>query len=374
MNKLNFDIGVIIPDLGVGGTQRVLLNLVRAWLQHNKKICVITFSSEKTDFFKLPKAIFRKCIDHIKESDGFWDATWNTLKRVKALRSLIYENHFACILSFLNMTNILTLLATQGMNIPVIISERSDPAKEYLNIRWSLLRYLLYRQANVVTANSHDAIKFLEKFVKNRKLKYVPNPVSIEKTSSLLKYDFPTVLAVGRLGYEKGYDILLRAFAKFLYRCPTWRLVVVGDGKLAKDLRKLVLNLGLTNYVIWCGMRSDVFAYYHSATIFVMPSRYEGTPNALLEAMGSGLPVIVSNASSGLLEFVTNKETGLVVPTEDAEALCAALIYLAENESLRQRLGSAARQRVEIANQSAYYVWDSVIDEAVPGWRPSCSQ
>ncbi|MFW0097152.1 MAG: glycosyltransferase [Coxiella endosymbiont of Haemaphysalis qinghaiensis] len=370
MSKLNFDIGIVIPDLGGGGTQRVLLNLVRAWLQHNKKICVITFSSEEADFFKLPETISRKCVNHIKESNGFWDAIWHTLKRVKALRSLIYENYPACILSFLNITNMLTLLATRGMNIPVIISERSDPVKEYLSIRWSLLRYFLYRQADVVTANSYDAIRFLGKFVNSKKLKYVPNPVSIEKKLPLLKYNFPVILAVGRLVYEKGYDILLRAFAKFIYLYPTWRLVIVGDGKLGKDLQKLALSLCLTNDVIWCGMRFDVFCYYKAATIFVMPSRYEGTPNALLEAMGSGLPVIVSNASSGLLEFVKNGETGLVVPTEDTEALCTAFIHLAENKSLRQRLGSAARQRVEIVNQSAYHTWDSIIDKAVPGWTP----
>lgn len=364
MTKLKFDIGLIIPDLGGGGTQRVLLNLVREWLRHNKKICVITFSIENTDFFKLPETVSRKCIDFIEESEGFWDAIRNTFKRVKVLRSLIRENRPACIVSFLSTTNILTILATRGMNIPVVISERSDSAKEYLNIRWSLLRYLLYRQATVVTANSYGAIRFLEKFVKSKKLKYVPNPVHIEKTPRLLKYNFPVVLAVGRLSYEKGHDILLRAFAKFICRYPMWRLVIVGDGKLDKDLKKLAFSLDLANSVVWCGMRANVFAYYHAATIFVMPSRYEGTPNALLEAMGLGLPVVVSNASSGLLQFVTNEETGLVVPTEDVEALGSALIYLAENESLRQRLGRTARQRVEMVNQSAYHVWDSVIDEA----------
>lgn len=362
MNKKKFDLCLVIPDIGGGGTQRVLMNLVKNWLNQGKKICVITFFNEKADFFELPIAVSRKSINFTGESKNLVVAIWNNLRRVKSLRSMIKAYQPKLVLSFLGTANVLTILATFFMQIPVIVSERSDPTRDSLGNIWDKLRHLLYRYADIVTANSHGAIVALEKFVDAGKLKYVPNPVCIEEPFRPLTYSFPAILAVGRLSYEKGHDILLSAFSKFIHQFPQWRLVIVGDGELRNKLKQFAVNLNIDKYIIWGGMQLDIFSYYNAATIFVMPSRYEGTPNALLEAMGCGLPVIVSNASSGILQFVKNEETGLVVPVEDVETLYLAFCRLANDELLRKRLGEKARQKIKMETQCAYELWDEVLN------------
>jgi glycosyltransferase involved in cell wall biosynthesis len=125
-----------------------------------------------------------------------------------------------------------------------------------------------------------------------------------------------------------------------------WRLALVGDGRLEADLRVRASGLGLEGRVEWHGVVRDPYVLYHSAAIFALPSRVEGTPNALLEAMSCGLPVVVSDGAPGLLELVEDGVTGLVVPVNDAAALAQALRRLARNAELRRRLGEAARERV----------------------------
>ncbi|WP_267256629.1 glycosyltransferase [Coxiella endosymbiont of Ornithodoros maritimus] len=361
MKKKKIDLCLVIPDMGGGGTQRVLMNLVKHWLNQGKKICVITFFNKKSDFFELPIAISRKSINLPDESKNLIIAIWNNLRRVKALRSVIKAYQPKLVLSFLVTSNVLTILATFFMRIPVIVSERSDPTKDSLGSIWDKLRHLLYRYADIVTANSHDAIVALEKFIDPGKLKYVPNPICIEEPFRPLTYSFPAILAVGRLSYEKGHDILLLAFSKFIHHFLQWRLIIVGDGELRNKLKQFAVSLNIDKDIIWGGMQLDIFSYYNAATIFVMPSRYEGTPNALLEAMSCGLPAIVSNASSGILHFVKNEETGLVVPVEDVEALYLAFCRLGNDELFRKRLGEKARQKITGETQCSYELWDNVL-------------
>ena len=116
---------------------------------------------------------------------------------------------------------------------------------------------------------------------------------------------------------------------------------------------------------MWAGQVQDPAPWYRTARIFALPSRYEGTPNALLEAMAAGLAVVVSDASAGALEFVTDGETGLVVPAEDDRALAAALRRLIGDGDLRRRLGDAARRRIaREAVAGPTEAWDRLL-----GWN-----
>ncbi len=121
-------------------------------------------------------------------------------------------------------------------------------------------------------------------------------------------------------------------------------------------------RLGVAGRVDWHGVVTDPHAFYHTANFFVLPSRVEGTPNALLEAMSCGLPVIVSDGAPGPLELVEDGVTGLVVPVNDAAALAVALRRLASDGELRSRLGEAARARVsEYDLPHALATWESVV-------------
>jgi glycosyltransferase involved in cell wall biosynthesis len=159
-----------------------------------------------------------------------------------------------------------------------------------------------------------------------------------------LREDEPLLLAMGRLDEQKGHSVLLEAVAGLKGSRPP-RCAVVGDGPLRDRLRRQAARLGLGKAVQLPGERADVRAWLHAADVFVLPSLWEGLPNALLEAMALGLPVAASRVD-GVPEAVTDGVEGLLVEPGAPQALAAALDSLLADAALRRRLGEAGRTRV----------------------------
>jgi glycosyltransferase involved in cell wall biosynthesis len=137
---------------------------------------------------------------------------------------------------------------------------------------------------------------------------------------------------------------------------------VVGDGPERSSLEELAEQLGVADRVSFLGFHSDPFCHLDVAAVFVLPSRFEGMPNALLEAMSLGLAVIVTDASPGPLEVVEHGVSGLVVPSDNPAALAAALFQLAGDPDLRCRLGAAAKERIVAMDwPQLEAVWRSVL-------------
>ena len=159
-----------------------------------------------------------------------------------------------------------------------------------------------------------------------------------------LREDEPLLLSMGRLDEQKGHSVLLDAAAR-LQAQNRPRCAVVGDGPLRDRLRRQAVRLGLERSVQLPGERADVRAWMHAADVFVLPSLWEGLPNALLEAMALGLPTVASRVD-GVPEAVTDGIEGVLVKPEDPAALAAALDSLLADAALRRRLGEAGRARV----------------------------
>jgi glycosyltransferase involved in cell wall biosynthesis len=158
-----------------------------------------------------------------------------------------------------------------------------------------------------------------------------------------------TVLTVGRLSREKGHEVLLRALAvPSPPGLPPLSAIVAGEGPERSRLATLAASLGLRDTVHFHGNVAQPASLYDRADIFVLPSHSEGSPNALLEAMAAGLPVIATQVG-GVAEIVEHDRTGLLVPPDDPHALAAALARLAGDRRLRRRLGDAARAHVRLA-------------------------
>jgi glycosyltransferase involved in cell wall biosynthesis len=274
-------------------------------------------------------------------------AAYHLTRITLLLRRRIKEIEPDAVLSFLTQTNIATVLATRGLDTHTVISERNDPRLQRQRFRVEFLRRVCYRWADVVTANSKGALAPLEAFVPNHKLAFLPNPLSATPSSEAATFTAPTVITVGRLVEQKGIDVLLAAWAKVVAALPDWRLALVGDGPLTGELKERARTLGVADSIDWVGHVSDPFPFLRGAKFFVMTSRFEGTPNALLEAMVCGLPAVVSDASPGPCELIGSGDdaAGLIVPVEDASATADAIVRLAHDETLRRRLGLAARER-----------------------------
>jgi GalNAc-alpha-(1->4)-GalNAc-alpha-(1->3)-diNAcBac-PP-undecaprenol alpha-1,4-N-acetyl-D-galactosaminyltransferase len=387
-------LALVISHLGPGGAQRVVANAVQILAERGIDLHLIMFT-DRADAYPtdrratchvwLPRGADDKAIGleddasppagpsepvsscgkprsrplrrMVPSSIGFG----YELIRISAwLRRTLRAIEPDAVLSFLTQTNILTVLATRGLDLHTVISERNDPRLQRHRGRVELLRWLVYRWADVVTANSKGALQELARFVPADKLGFLPNPLMTSATPGTAEFRASTVITVGRLVEQKGLDVLLDAWARVVEALPGWRLAIVGGGPLAEALKAQAARLKIEDSVDWMGHVADPFPLLRGAELFILTSRFEGSPNALLEAMACGLPAIVSDASPGPCELVGAKDSaaGVVVPVEDAQATAAAILRLARNESLRRRFGLAARERVrEHEADQAIEVW-----------------
>ncbi len=287
--------------------------------------------------------------------------------RVRRLRKRFVELNPPVIISFLGATNIQTLLAARGLGLPVLISERNDPALQRLDPPWERLRPRIYPEADIVTANSAGALKTMRAYVPEHKLRQVSNPLKLPPCPAAVERRQRRLIAVARLVHQKGYDLLLPAFAQVAAAAPEWRLDIVGDGPLREELEASAAALGIAERVCFHGHQRDPFPLLYAASVFVLPSRFEGMPNAMLEAMGCGLAICVSDASPGPLELIRDHQTGLVARSEDVASLAAALGELVADGLLRERLAAAALEvagSMQLEQVSAH--WEQLIGELNP--------
>ena len=356
-------IALVISDMSSsGGAQRVVATLANAWAARGRNVLVITFDDGLRDFFPLDTRVQRIALDLMQESRSALSAIAANLRRVLILRRILAMSDISTAVAFVGATNILTVLAGLGLDRRIVISERNDPERQSLGRPWDWLRERVYRYADLVTANSRAALLAMGRYVPAEKLAHVPNPLGIDPARAGERDASRTILTVGRLDRQKGHDVLLEAFARSRARRDGWRLAIVGDGPLAASLGAQAEALGVAGEVAWHGWVSDPSACYANSAVFVLASRHEGTPNVVLEALAAGLPVIVTEACGGALEFVKNEDSGLVVPAEDPAALAAAIDRLADHAELRESLGEAGRRRLGDGHpQRALARWDAVL-------------
>jgi glycosyltransferase involved in cell wall biosynthesis len=163
--------------------------------------------------------------------------------------------------------------------------------------------------------------------------------------------------ATGRLAKQKGFDVLLEAFGEVRRRLPEAFLVIAGEGHERHDLTNAARRLGLSDCVSLPGFVDDMRAFYESITLFALPSRFEGMPNVLLEAMAAGVPVVATRVS-GVGELVSDGDTGLLVPPENGPSLAEAIARLLGDERLRRGMADRARRKVQTE-----YSMDRMLDD-----------
>ncbi len=216
----------------------------------------------------------------------------------------------------------------------------------------------IWRRSSGLVANSRGLKNLAEAFDSDVPIEIIPNGVDLQRyTPGDRDWDPPRLLFVGRLVYQKGIDILLEAL-RGLESHP-WELSLVGDGPGNASLRSLAQEYGISDrvdFVSWLD-GDALLDQYQGANLFVFPSRHEGMPNAVLEAMACGLPVIATRIA-GNEELVIDGENGLLVPPEDPDALRDAIYALLDAPAVRQQMGAASRQHV-----ATHYSWGKVAED-----------
>ena len=269
------------------------------------------------------------------------------------------------VVSFLSRTNMRICSVLWLRDCHLVVSERNDIRKQVLPFPWPRFRRLLYRRADVLTANTTGVMESLLSLFEVRQLALLPNPLPMPEVPAAAgtARDREGFVTVARLVPQKGIDVLIRALGQTVGAARDWTLTVVGDGPEREALEFQAQQAGLKEQVQFLGFRSDPQKFLLQAGVFVLPSRFEGMPNALLEAMAAGLGVVVTDASPGPLEVVVNGVSGLVVPSDDPFALAEALDRLAADPLLRERLGAAARDTLRQSDWPVVGpIWESLVN------------
>lgn len=359
-------IAIVIESLRGGGAQHVASVLANAWARQGHAVTVMTLLPADQDFFQLDPCIRRVVIHDPGASAHSGAAVLANVARIRRLRAALKGCPCATVLSFVGSMNILTVLASRGLGKRVMIAERNDPARQSLGAAWDILRRLFYSWADLVVVNSKAAGVTLSSYVPARRIVWLPNPLrEMASSQAPVPVTAPYILAVGRLEHQKGIDVLLPAFAQVSAALPEWKLVILGDGSLRQSLQQMATALGVAPRVIFAGHVADPSPWYRQARMLVHPARFEGLPNAVLEAMDASCSVIVTDAQTGLCEFVRDGETGLVVPVDSVSALADAMLRLSQDRGLCERLGRAGREAAApCRTENAISLWSDALLEA----------
>ena len=368
-------LALVIHALSGGGAERVLVEMANHWSRSGIHVTLITLAAADTDVYRTEAAIERIGLNVMCDSRGVMAAARNNLGRARALRRALREARPEFVVSFTDQINVLTLMATLGMRLKIIVCDRVDPWHHPLGRAWSMLRRRFYGRCCAAVVQTKAVHEFVKPLVGQRPVYIIPNAVSpnllkaVDSTTRLPVSDLAErpcrLVAMGRLARQKGFDILIDAFATLADRHPNWRLDIFGEGPLQETLRLQIVRLGLEERIHLPGWTDDRLAEFSRADLFVLSSRYEGFPNVLLDAMACGLPAVSFDCPSGPAEIIRNNVDGLLVESENVNALADALNQLMADGSTRSDYGVRATDVIQRFSADRFYAcWDAVFEGA----------
>ena len=307
---------VFVPSLGVGGSERFIVYFVNNLDREKFDIKLVLIKKEGPYLDELKKDI--QVID--LNSKGVIYALFKMIKLIKRENpDIVFST-----LGFLNLT--FAIIKKLFPNTKFVARESTLVSKHFNNFIKFLYK-LFYKNLDLIIAQVECMKRDLvENFsIPEDKIKVIYNPVDIEGIQKrsltrerLFSNEYKNLIAIGRLSREKGFDLLLKAFSKL---DVGYRLYILGEGEERGNLLKLAENLKIRDRVFFLGFQKNPYKYLAQADLMVLPSRYEGLPNVVLEANALGIPVVAFDCPGGTREIIRNGFNGFLVKCEDVDKL-----------------------------------------------------
>jgi glycosyltransferase involved in cell wall biosynthesis len=350
--------------MDAGGAERVLSTLAFEWVQAGHHVTLLTIADTGSDFYAVDPRVNRQIVGLASPSSNVITAVTTNVRRMLRLRRTIADLSPDVVISFVDRTNVRVLLSTIGLRVPVVVSERIDPRTLSPGQVWSALRSVSYRWASTLVVQTEAVAQWARTQAWQIPVAVIPNPVHQDFAAPADSHEprKPIIVGMGRLTPQKGFDNLIRAFDRIAARCPEWSLVIAGEGPSRAALEAQASRTAVASRISLPGRLADPAALLRSARVFVLSSRFEGFPNVLLEAMASGCAVVSTDCPSGPAEILRDRQTGRLVPSDDVEALAAAMEELIANPSTAVALAEKAQARVrQFAPDRIAARWNEVL-------------
>lgn len=365
-------IAIVIGTMAAGGAERVTATLAGAWAEAGHEVHLITLEPRERDFYPLAAGIERHALDLAGVSRNILQALGATQRRVRALRRILRTIKPDVVVGMATTPAVLTVLASAGLGTRVVVEEHIHPPMKPLARPWEMARRLTYRRAARVVVLTSEGLDWLRVTIPRARGTVIPNPVAypvpitdpVVDPGSIIGSDRRLLLAVGRLYRQKGFDLLVPAFASLADAHPAWDLVILGEGPERAPLEALIQARGMQTRIRMPGVIGNVAHWYARADLYVMSSRFEGFPMTLTEALASGCPAVSYDCDTGPRDLLSDGDSGLLVrPVGDVEALAAGLGALMDDEEGRRRMaGHAVSVRERYSLERILALWDEVLD------------
>lgn len=325
------------------------------------EVTLFTLDAGQVERHAVSEQVKRERLDLLGESRWIWNRVWNTRKRIDAIRSSFLQHAPDVVLSFCDRTNVLVGLALKDTHIPFVLSERSDPSQQHLGKIGEWLRGRAYQHASRLIALTDTSADHL-----GNRFRVPVEVIASAVDTPPLQSDRLTacanrrILGIGRLEREKGFDRLIDAFANSCAE-NDWSLRILGQGSQQMALQSQAAKLGIENRVSFPGWASPIWEELAQATLFALPSRYEGFPSALLEAMVVGVPSIAVDCESGpravLADSIFQEQPGGLLVDNSTLGLAHGFSRLIQNEDFRETMGRTGKAALD------RFGWTTLVDQ-----------
>ena len=354
MNKQANKILIIAPCLAMGGIERASSNTANGLSELGAKVYFLSLF-KKEAFFKLNEGI------EIIEPQGFNKTKLSLFKSILWIRKEVKRVNPEHILVFNKFYGAITALALLGTKYPYFLSERSSPLFVWRQPMRAINKFAFsIKPPKGVIAQTNIAAEYQRKYFKKTEVIVIPNSVREVQLFPEIKRE-KVILAVGRLNdYLKGFDLLIESFAKL--KNQDWELHIAGGDEEGEALKEQAERLGVINRIKFLGKVKEIDKCYAYAGMFVIPSRSEGFPNALAEAMTAGCCCVAFDFVAGPRDIIVDGISGLIVENGNTTEMAKAIDYLIAHPEKRMQLSKEAikiREKLNenlIANKIKYFL------------------
>ncbi|WP_173912023.1 glycosyltransferase family 4 protein [Acinetobacter sp. Marseille-Q1618] len=358
MSSIAFLIGSINHS---GGTERVTTLIANELAKANYEVSILSLWDGDQSFFVLDSKINVTSLfpQQISMRKNFFSA-------VSKIRQFCINNKIDTLIVVDSISCVFTVPALLGLNIKHICWEHFN-LKVNLGSKFrDLGRWMASKWCDkIVTLTERDKSFWDENFglTSTNKVIAIANPSPFSLQDNVPSLEYKNILCVGRLTYQKGFDLLIPAWAKIADTLVGWKITIVGTGEDEEMLKQMAIDYKVDQSIDFVGQQKNMDQFYRKASFFCMSSRFEGLPMVLLEAQSYGLPIVAFDCDTGPAEVIVNSKNGFLTKKEDIRSLTESIVSLVHTDYFESFIQASFEKSDGFNIKNIIQHWSKVIED-----------